>query len=240
LRRGVLKGDSSFRVNRGVDEGRYARSAATLTVNPNVSGDFLQTGSGAVLSYERGDGGLRWQRLEGRVTTRQNWRALTMSTRLHAGAVLGRNIPSQQLFELGKDGALPGYDYKEFAGDRAALARGAVTYNIPKWRAPIRLFGWYLPGLSPAMSIGLQAGWTDVTSATTARSVARLGALTAGDGSVIVDPVTGKPVPVSRPTNGVRATMDFRLTFFGGMVGIGIARAIDHRDHWDLFPASGL
>jgi hypothetical protein len=239
VERGVFKGDSGFRPNRGVAEGRYLRSAAELTVNPNVSGDFLQTGVGATLSYERGDGGLEWQRWEGRVTTRQHWRALTFSSRLHAGAVFGGEIPPQQLFELGKEGALPGYDYKEFAGDRAALARGAMTYNIPVWRAPIRLFRWYLPGLSPALSTGLQAGWADASTTSARRAIARLGPLTAGDGSVIVDPVTLEPMPVSRPTGGVRATLDVRLTFFGGMLGIGIARAIDHRDRWDLFPAVG-
>ena len=56
-----------MRENRGVAEGRYARTAFTLDWRPDVSGEFLRTGLGARLYYERGDGELDYQRIEGRV-----------------------------------------------------------------------------------------------------------------------------------------------------------------------------
>jgi hypothetical protein len=47
-----------------------------------------------------------------------------------------------------------------------------------------------------------------------------------------IDPVTGISIPVSRPTNGVRASAEFLLTFFNGALGAGVARAIDTRGAW--------
>jgi hypothetical protein len=40
--------------------------------------------------------------------------------------------------------------------------------------------------------------------------------------------------PVSRPTDGFKSSIDFRLRFLGGAVSIGAARATDHHDSWRL------
>jgi len=37
---------------------------------------------------------------------------------------------------------------------------------------------------------------------------------------------------VSRPTDGFKSSIDFRLRFFGGAVSVGVARATDHRQSW--------
>jgi hypothetical protein len=42
------------------------------------------------------------------------------------------------------------------------------------------------------------------------------------------------PPPLSVPTHGIRATADFRLTFFGGLIGLGIARPVDRSAPWRL------
>jgi hypothetical protein len=47
-----------------------------------------------------------------------------------------------------------------------------------------------------------------------------------------IDPVTGLPVPVSRPTRVVRASAEFLLTFFNGSFALGVTRPIDTRGPW--------
>ena len=85
--------------------------------------------------------------------------------------MLGRDPPPQKLFELGGNEALPGYRYKEFAGDRAALFRTFASYRFDIWRRPVQIWrNLMLPGLSPghrcqragrmdgAVVVGRQAG----------------------------------------------------------------------------------
>jgi hypothetical protein len=142
-----------------------------------------------------------------------------------AGAVLSRNPPPQQLFELGQAGSLPGYEYKEFAGDRAVLARALAMYATPYWRAPLRVGRrWILPGLSPALAGGVQAGWTEASDEAALASITRLGTR--------VDPATGALVPISHPTHGVRASVNLGLRFFGGAVFVGVARPVDRAGAW--------
>ena len=47
------------------------------------------------------------------------------------------------------------------------------------------------------------------------------------------------PVLLSRPTDGVRATVDARLTFLGGMIGLGVARPIDRAAPWRFVIRAG-
>jgi hypothetical protein len=225
VRHGLLRGDSSFRANRGVDAGRYVRTALSLAYHPDVAAELVRPGVGAVLSYERGDGGLRWQRLEARLVGRRSWRALTYAARVDAGAVVSRRPPPQQLFELGQAGSLPGYAYKTFAGDRAVLARALAMYATPYWRAPLRLGRrWVLPGHSPALAGGVQAGWTEASDDAALASIERLGTR--------VDSATGARIPISRPTEGVRASANMGLRFFGGAVFVGVVRPVDRAGTW--------
>jgi hypothetical protein len=231
---------ASFRANRGVDEGDYVRSALTVDLHPDIGAEFVRPGVGARLHWERADGGpfargLTYQRGEARLMGRRGWGlpwrgALTGSElvlvgRGDAGAVWSAAPPSQQLFELGSNQNLPGYGYKEFAGDRAWVARGYVLAQSPWLRAPLRLrvLGRPLvfPGLAPGLSVGAQAGQAEASDDAARAAVLRLGTLP--------DPATGLLVPLSRPTDGVRATMNVGVRFFGGAVFAGAARPLDRQ-----------
>jgi hypothetical protein len=227
VRQGIVSLAQPFRPNRGVDPGDYVRTALTLELHPDVSAEFVRPGVGARLFYERGDGSITFQRAELRVVGRTElglpWpgrlrgSTLTAIGRGYAGALLGAGRPPQQLFELGGDQVLQAYDYKTFAGDRAGVARASLVYGSPWWRAPLRLGPFVVPGVSPGLSVGAEAGTAVVSSAAAWRSLSRLGARD-GDGSL------------SRPTDGVRSTLDVGLRFFGGALFLGASRTLDAHD----------
>lgn len=228
-------GGKAFRANRGVDAGGYLRSAVVAEWHPGAAAEFVAPGVGFRLSYERGDGTLSWQRMEARVTGRKNFGPFTLALRSDIGQVLGKRIPSQQLFELGKYQNLPGYEDKEFAGSRAAVLRAGLLYKSPFLNVPIRLGNsFWLPAISPGLSAGIQSGWTDAPTLAASESIARLGYTDGLDQS-------GMPVrlPVSRVTDGVRASVTAGVRLFGGGVFIGSTRPIDHTEPWKLLIAFG-
>lgn len=235
VRFGLIHPDSGFRPNRAIDPGSAWRNAVSLSLHPNVSGELLEPGIGAGITYERGDGSLRWQRVEGRLIGRHTVRALTYAARLDVAAAFGAPAPRQQLLEFGENEGLPGYLYKEFGGDRAALLRGNVAYTLPLLQAPVRAWrGVVLPSLSPAVAIGLQSGWATASNSTLQQLATfgvRRDSLT---GLPLLDRRTGLPVLATRPTDGVRSTIGVTLRVFGGAVGIGVARALDRREPWRL------
>lgn len=219
----VAKGEG-FRPNRGIREGNYFRSAADLEVNPQVSGMFVDRGVGLRLRYERADGDLRWQRLELRTAARREVGPLQLYARGDVGTLIGNPAP-QALFEIGREQGLSSYGYKEFAGDRAALLRTVLGYTLPILRAPIRLPSRLtLPGLAPGFAAGVHGGWTEISSAAARRAVLELG--------TVVDEETGLQVPLSRSTDGVRASAEFLVTFFSGALGFGVTRPIDRPGVW--------
>ncbi len=69
--------------------------------------------------------------------------------------------------------------------------------------------------------MGIQGGWTDATTEAARSALRSLG----GDGIT----------PLSRPTDRVRATADFRVTFLSGALGFGISRPIDQPGEWTPF-----
>jgi hypothetical protein len=219
LEHGVA-GGGTFRPNRGALEGDYALGIFDAELHPGVSGDFLQPGLGGSVHYEVGSGDLKWQRAEVMLAGRKYLGRFAFSLQADAGAVYGDVIPPQKLFELGGSGALPGYDYKEFAGDQAALVRSQVTYAFPIWRMPHRLWRTlFIPGFAPGIAAGLQGGWTTISNDAARAAVTALGA-----------PFSA--TPVSRQTDGFRATAGVGLTFFSGSAHIGFARPIDHKAPW--------
>jgi hypothetical protein len=220
-----------FRPNRGIREGNYLRTVAALEMNPEVSGLFVDRGIGATIEYERADGGLRWQRLELRTAVRREIGAFQLFARGDAGTLLGSPAP-QVMFEIGEGEGLSAYSYKEFAGDRAALGRAVLGYTFPILRAPMHFPSRLIvPGIAPGVAAGINAGWTEVSDSAAQRAITELGTTT--------DPVTGLPVPVSRPTDGIRASAEFLLTFFNGALVAGVTRPIDTRGPWKFTARMG-
>ncbi len=219
LLRGVFHG-GSFRPNRGAANGRYAIGEADVELHPNVTGDFVQPGIGARLHYEGGAGDLDWQRIELGLSARRYWGPLSIAAHADGGIVVARAPPPQTLFELGGVETLPGYDYKEFAGDRAALFRTFASVRFPVWRTPIHVFrNLYIPGVSPGIGAGAQGGWTEISSEGARAAVEALG-------------VGWSSEPVSRPTDRIRATVGGGLTFFSDILHVGFARPVDRAARW--------
>ena len=224
VRRGLLHPDSLFRFNRPATEGTYLRQAVTLQYHPGVSGEFFEPGVGAAIAYERGDGALQWQRMEARLAARRTLGPFSVAARMDGAIVFG-GAPAQQLIELGENEGLPGYSYKEFGGDRAALVRAGIVYQLPVLRAPLRPLKWLvLPNLSPALGASIQGGWTDASSPAARATLLSFGYRT--------DPVSGLAIPATRPTGGIRSTVTLSLGLFGGALGIGMARPLDQEAPW--------
>lgn len=228
----ALIGRRMFRDNRRVQEGRYARTALTVDWRPDVNGELMRVGYGGRAYYERGDGALAYQRVEMRAAMRWNSGRVTVASRADAGQVFGSILPPQQLFELGSSEALPGYGFKEFTGDRAALFRGVVMYRLNRWNVPLRITRrLWLPSPSPALSVGVQAGWAEISTDAARMAVEQLG---------MVDPAQlALWRPVSRASDGVRATITGGVRFFGGAVGVLLARPMDHGGKWRLLVTFG-
>jgi len=221
-----------FHDNRQVLEGRYVRSALTLDWRPDVSAELMRVGYGGRLYYERGDGDLAYQRVELRGAVRWNRGRTTVAGRADVGQVSGTVIPPQQLFELGSSEALPGYGFKEFAGDRAALFRGVVMYRLNVLQVPLPLTRrLWLPSPSPALSAGIQAGWTEISTAAARTAVNRLGLVDSTQFALWR--------PISRASDGVRATVTAGVRLFGGGVGVLLARPVDHPSGWRLLVTLG-
>ncbi|HEV8409693.1 MAG TPA: hypothetical protein VGQ30_04230 [Gemmatimonadaceae bacterium] len=209
---------TTYLANRGIDAGSYFRTGLVLTLHPDASAEYLRPGFGAGLIYLRGDGQLNFQRIELRLGARSYAGRWTFASRLDAGAVLG-SPPPQQLFELGSTEGLPGYGYKQFAGNQAALLRGVAMYQLNILSAPIRLSQRFLlPAPAPALAVSLQSGWTGASNSSARESILRLGGTAQS--------------PVSSVTGDARSTISAGIRFFGGAIGLALARALDHADRW--------
>ncbi len=213
-------GGGSFLPDRGTTAGDYVRTGLAAEWHPNVDAAFLQTGTGGSIHYVRGDGQLRFQRVEGRLTSRRNVEAWTFALRFDVGATFG-DVPPQQLFEVGRELSLPGYDYKAFAGNQAAVLRGVVMYRLGWLQAPMQVYRQYwLPAPGPSLTLGLLSGWTGVSSDVAWRAMRRL-------------------VPGAVATGDARVSVAVGLRFFGGTVGFDVARPIDHAAPWTVRLAVG-
>jgi hypothetical protein len=212
--RGLFSSGTSFRENRGVYRGTSARVGAELEIHPSVSGEFVEPGLGARARVDLANGDLDWTRAELRVSARQYVGPLSIVAEANGGAVFGDRPPPQRLFEMGGDESLPGYDYKQFVGDRAALFGTSLSYRLGLMKRPIRV--WHdllLPGPAPAVAFSIQGGWSGLSS-TGARGAAV--ALTAGT-----------TLPPPEPTKSIRATAGVGLTFFSDLLHVGVARPVD-------------
>lgn len=217
-----------LRINRGITEGTYWRSKAIVDLRPDVSPLFARDGIGFRGEVERGDGDLDYTRVEGRVVVRKSLNPVFLIARLHAGAVFATDPPPQQLFEMGGPAGLPGYEYKEFAGDRAMLFRVRLSYPIAFLAIPVRFgSGVVLPSLAPAISVGFQGGFTDAKTTGGPAAVRALGNLYDDKtGDPVLD-TNGDPVPTSVATDQFKKSVDIRLGFFGDALAFGFARALE-------------
>jgi hypothetical protein len=200
------------RLNRPVAEGDYWLGRAEMRLNPSAGGISLHPGVALRLAWEGATGELDWNRFEAGLSHRRMYGRWTLAARGDAGVMTypGDEPAPQALFELGTATDLPGFAYKEFVGDRAALARGAVMYTLPIFNAPIRLGSMWLPAPAPSPSVGVQVGWTDA-SPETQQFMNQFGWGT---------------------SDGARAALDLRLRFFGGSVSVGAARPLDRDGQW--------
>jgi hypothetical protein len=198
------------RLIRPVFEGAYWLGRAELRMNPSAGGISLHPGLAGRLAWEGAAGQLDWQRVEAGTSLRRMFGRWTLAGRADAGVLFASEPAPQALFELGTAADLPGYDYKEFTGDRAAVARGTVMYTLPIFNAPLRAGAMWLPAPAPSPSVSLQAGWTDASAET-------------------LDLMNSYGW---RTSDGVRTTVDLRLRFFGGSVSIGAARPLDRTGEW--------
>ena len=220
-------GGQLYLPNRGIDAGTWLRSALTLEWHPDEAAEFMRPGFGAALRYLRGDGQLNFQRTELRLNARTNTGPWTFASRLDAGVVFG-DPPPQQLFELGSTEGLPGYDYKVFAGNQAAVVRGLAMYHLHLFMAPIRLTQRYwLPAAAPALAVSFQGGWTGASNDAARAAILRLGSQ-AATGQAL----TGLVTPVSVVTGNARESVSAGIRFFGGTVGFSIARPLDRGATW--------
>jgi hypothetical protein len=220
LTHGPITRSRDFLPNRHAANGSYALAAFGYELHPNVTGELLQPGFGATMSAEAAAGELSWIRAEGSLSARRYLGPWTLASRVDAGAVVSGDPPPQTLFELGgMSGRLSGYEYKEFAGDRAAVGRAYVAYGLPFFRAPRRVGRFFIPAPAPGIAAGIDAGWAELSS-----QAAHAAVLAMGDGT--------EANAVSRETGRVRSTVSVGLTFFSNSLHVGVARPIDERAPW--------
>ena len=133
---------------------------------------------------------------------------------------------------------LPGYEYKEFAGNRAALFRVRLTYPLTMLDSPLRIGSLILPSIAPALSIGYQTGFAKATTPAVEAAVRALGDFQNKDGTVALDS-TGAPRPASVPSSRPMGSLDIRIGFFGDALAVGVARAIQQGRKTQLIFAFG-
>jgi hypothetical protein len=227
LSHGLFTGSTKFRPNRGLAAGDYILAAADLEIHPNVSGDFVQPGVGARAHYEAATGEIDWQRLELAISARRYWGPVSVAAHVDGGIVSSDRPPPQTLFEMGGNELLPGYEYKQFAGDRAALFRSFANYQFPIWRRPLRVWrSYYIPGLSPGIVISAQGGWTELSSLGARQAASQLS-------------TDSRTITVSEATHGVRATVGAGFGLFSNLVHVGLARPVDRAASWRLVGGFG-
>jgi hypothetical protein len=220
LTHGPIVRSTHFLPNRHARSGTYGIAALTYELHPNVSGELLQPGFGLTTRIESATGQLTWTRAEASLAARRYFGPLTFASRLDGGVVLGASPPPQSLFELGGPAArLSGFEFKEFAGDRAAVGSIYSGYGFPFLRAPRRWGHWLIPGLNPGIGASVSAGWAELSS-----PGARLAVLEMGDGT--------DANALSHATGRVRASASVGLTLFSNSVQIGMGRPIDQRAPW--------
>ena len=215
-----------LRPNRGIYSGSYFRTQATFDVNPDISAQFVRQGWGFQLVYDGGFGDLNYSRVQGRAVGRKDFSRAYIVGVIQAGTTLGDSIPPQQLFEVGGAVGLPGYEYKQYAGNKGVLGRVRLTLPIPLFTLGGALNkALSVPASQPSISFGYQGAWTSITNPGAQAAVTALGYLfDTGTGQTVVDSSTGLPLPASVASGGWKSSVDVRVGFFGGALAVGVAK----------------
>lgn len=218
---GILFARDSAHANRTAMNGSYARLALDYEFHPDLSLGTTLSGVGAQVHYEVATGQLAWQRATVVIRHRAEWGPVRFSERIDGGIVAASgDLPPQQLFEMGGSARLSAYDYKQFAGDRAAIGTVGANYIFPKFRtlrlpfAPRGMFP-----LAPGFGAGVEMGWTAFSNG--AAGAAAL---------AMSDPVNGLPASVA--TDRLRGSAGVGLTFFSGLLHVGVAHSFDSGAKW--------
>lgn len=202
---------SSFRELRPIHEGDYGHLQVTVGAGGPSGGEFLSPGVSAAVSWEVAWGDLDWHRVEGVVRVRRQRARWSLAGEIHGGMLHSDRPPPQALFELGSlAGRLPGFEYKAFSGDRAAVLGGQVMYGLPWLEAPIRIGPLFFPAVAPSPVLELSAGWTGAS----------------GSAAALMEALGWTH------SDGIRATLFMGLRLFGGALGFGMARAVGEPGPW--------
>ena len=231
VNQGLFEVDSGFRENRAVDEGGYARAGVPAMLNPEVYAEWARPGWTAGVRVEQGAGELSWMRAEANIGARARIGRFITTGSLEGGIVESARIPLQQLIAIGGVTDVPGFEYKEFGGDRAVVGRATLRYGLPIFQAPMRVplggSRGRFPPLAPALAVGIRALWTDASTDATLDALVRLGTR---DGGVLL----------TRPTGEIRSAASAGVLLFGGGLFVGVARRLDTGARWEFLLGPSL
>jgi len=203
----------AFQPIRATSDGDYARVGLTVAFSHGSGGEFLTPGWSAQLSGEMARGGLAWQRVEGSVRARRQLGRWSGAGEAFGGVVAAADPPPQALFELGGyTSRLPGYPFKAFTGDRAAVGMVEAAYAVPVLESPIRIGPVFLPSPAPSPLAQVSAGWTGASGNATS-------VLSANGWE---------------PSDGIRATAFLGVRLFSGFVRVGAAWPMGTHGRWRL------
>ena len=216
VERGPLGG--SFHPIRATRDGDYARIGVSVAFGRGSGGEYLTPGWSAQLSWEMARGELAWQRVEGSVRARRQLGRWSGAGEAFGGVVAAADPPPQALFELGGyTSRLPGFPFKAFTGDRAAVGMIEAAYSVPLLETPIRIGPVFLPSPAPSPLARLSAGWTGAS----------------GNADSVLSANGWEP------SHGIRATAFLGVRFFSGFVRVGAARPVGEYGRWRFEVGAG-
>ncbi len=207
-----------------VTPGTYFRSRISLIWREDISSHFARPGIGAQVYLENGQGDFQYTSVNARLVGRENVKGLLLSFVGYGGlATAPSSIPTQQLFLIGGDFTLPGYDFDQFGGNRALLLTGSIGYVLPFLKQPIPVSKKLaLPAINPNINFIGYVGWTGASDVGQA-ALDQLGTRVNSNGQL---------EPYSVTTNGPRGSVQVKLGLFGNFLGFGLARTLDANGTW--------
>jgi hypothetical protein len=215
---------SGLTPNYAADVSRNLRSTVVVDLHPDVSADRRTSGVGAGLTYEQVDCQLRTQRLEARILTRSTRGPITYAARLDGASLSRWRLRPQPSMSLDMYDGFARGALQRTGSQRAALLRLGATYELPHYAMPIPSLRWlYLPSTSPSVSLGLQSGWSDSFVATPDSASLRAGSRLLAS-TLVPRQVEGQ----------FRSAFTLTVQPFGGTIGVGVARRLDHGAGWGL------